>query len=105
MYDRVTFTHHFSRQARPKRAVLFTRLAVLVGFLLAARLLAAAPPPGTNKNHPSQATVPIPCVEGTFGTAVHWTSDLKAARATAKEDNRLVFLIQVSGNFAKDNFT
>ena len=40
-----------------------------------------------------------------FGTAIEWAEDAEQAGQLAKEHDKLVFLIQVSGNFAREEFT
>ena len=40
-----------------------------------------------------------------YGTAFTWAESPKQARELAQQQNKLVFLIQVSGNFAKEEFT
>ena len=40
-----------------------------------------------------------------FGTAIEWAEGVKQAAQLAKEQEKLVFLIQVSGNFALEGFT
>ena len=40
-----------------------------------------------------------------LGTALEWTSSPEAAFQLAKQAGKLVFLIQVSGNFAREEFT
>ncbi len=41
----------------------------------------------------------------TFGTVIQWQKAAKAAARLAKQQDKLVFLIQVSGNFAREEFT
>ncbi len=41
----------------------------------------------------------------TLGTALHWVSNANEAARLAKQQGKLVFLIQVSGNFAREEFT
>ena len=40
-----------------------------------------------------------------FGTAIEWAESVEQAAQLAKEQDKLVFLIQVSGNFAREGFT
>jgi hypothetical protein len=40
-----------------------------------------------------------------LGTAIHWIADTQEAADLAKTEDKLVFLIQVSGNFAREEFT
>lgn len=41
----------------------------------------------------------------TFDTAIAWRSDLKQAAAEAKAENKLLFVMHLSGNLAKSAFT
>ena len=41
----------------------------------------------------------------THGTLIHWAETPAKAAALAKEEGKLIFLIQVSGNFAREEFT
>ncbi|HVA47843.1 MAG TPA: hypothetical protein VNH11_15855 [Pirellulales bacterium] len=41
----------------------------------------------------------------TLGTAIHWMQSPDAASRLASEEGKLVFMIQVSGNFARQEFT
>jgi len=47
------------------------------------------------------ATVGMP----TLGTSVHWVATPDEAGKLAEKEHKLVFLIQVSGNFARQEFT
>ena len=40
-----------------------------------------------------------------LGTAIDWADNAKQAAQLARQQNKLVFLIQVSGNFAREEFT
>jgi hypothetical protein len=40
-----------------------------------------------------------------FGTAIEWAENVEQAAELAKAQDKLVFLIQVSGNFAREGFT
>lgn len=40
-----------------------------------------------------------------FGTAIEWAENVEQAAQLAKEHDKLVFLIQVSGNFAREGYT
>lgn len=44
-------------------------------------------------------------INGTLGTALMWTENVAAANSQAKEEDKLVFLLHVSGNFAREEFT
>jgi hypothetical protein len=41
----------------------------------------------------------------TLGTSVHWMPSPDEAVKVAEKEHKMVFLIQVSGNFAKEEFT
>ncbi|MFT5328421.1 MAG: hypothetical protein ACI8P0_006334 [Planctomycetaceae bacterium] len=41
----------------------------------------------------------------TFDTALEWRSDLGESAAEAKEENKLLFVMHLSGNLAKAAFT
>jgi len=45
------------------------------------------------------------CTGDNLGTMITWFEDTKDAAKLAREQDKLVFLIQVSGNFAKEEFT
>ena len=45
------------------------------------------------------------CTGEKLGTAIAWYDDAEVASRMAKEQGKLVFLIQVSGNFAREEFT
>ncbi len=47
----------------------------------------------------------VACTGEQLGTAITWFRDTKAAARLARDEKKLVFLIQVSGNFARDEFT
>lgn len=42
---------------------------------------------------------------GRHDTQVNWVASLEQASKQAKADGKLVFLMQVSGNFAREEFT
>lgn len=44
-------------------------------------------------------------IDPKLGTAITWMPTPDAAWRAAKEDDKLVFMIQVSGNFARQEFT
>ncbi|MFQ5731713.1 MAG: hypothetical protein ACE5KM_07145 [Planctomycetaceae bacterium] len=43
--------------------------------------------------------------EPSLGTSLHWVAEPAKAARIAKRQGKLVFLIQVSGNFAREEFT
>jgi len=76
-----------------------------------------APPTSSPKEDPPQVaalleapTVPV-CTSGNcsidrrFGTQVDWVADVDQAAMTAQQQGKLVLLLQVSGNFAREEFT
>ena len=90
----------------------------LAGTLLFPALVAAAPPTGKllAKNDPSGATCSSgacttadgdqqPDPDRKLGTAITWMDSPDAASRAAVEEGKLVFMIQVSGNFARQEFT
>jgi hypothetical protein len=58
---------------------------------------------GTCSNNPADEQ-PSPA-DNRLGTAVNWMPTPDAAARAAAADDKLVFLIQVSGNFARQEFT
>ena len=45
------------------------------------------------------------CKRETFGTAVHWAGSVSEAARLAKEKEKLVFILHVSGYFEDPKFT
>lgn len=88
--------------------------AVAIGGLL----LNPFPAGAATKARKSAAAIPL-CTDGTcsvaaatpatadrtLGTAIHWMESPDAASRAATEQGKLVFMIQVSGNFARQEFT
>lgn len=57
-------------------------------------------------SHLTQVCTPDTCGDlPRLGTALHWVADTNAAAKLAKQQGKLVFVIQVSGNFAREEFT
>jgi len=54
---------------------------------------------------PAAEAVPSADVDSKLGTAVTWMPTPDAASRAASDQNKLVFMIQVSGNFARQEFT
>ena len=52
-----------------------------------------------------QCTSDAPSPSQRFGTAIEWAASVEQAARLAGEQDKLVFLIQVSGNFAREGFT
>ena len=45
------------------------------------------------------------CQGEKLGTTVNWYEDMKEASRLAREQGKLLFVIHVSGNFAREEFT
>ena len=41
----------------------------------------------------------------TYGTAVHWIRTAVEAKKLAREQDKLIFVVHLSGNFSRDEFT
>lgn len=56
---------------------------------------------------PPQAAACVACEAANhqYGTKLHWTNSVQAAAKQAAQQSKLVYLIQISGNFAKPGFT
>jgi hypothetical protein len=67
----------------------------------------ASPPDGGDEQAAAGATCSASATSSlpTLGTAVHWMPSPDEAVKLAEKERKLVFLIQVSGNFAKEEFT
>ena len=78
-------------------AVLFAGLLTAPGQAL----LAFGPPVDADWDQP----VAEVCTGEKLGTQIAWYDDSQLAARLAKEQGKLVFLIQVSGNFAREEFT
>lgn len=67
----------------------------------------ALPPAGGNDQATAGDTCSATATSGlpTLGTAVHWVATPDEAGKLAEKERKLVFLIQVSGNFARQEFT
>lgn len=78
-------------------------VALVTGFLAApGQPLWAFGPPGEAGWDQPPAGV---CTGEKLGTAIAWYDDSRRAARLASEQGKLVFLIQVSGNFAREEFT
>ena len=64
-------------------------------------LLAFGPPVDADLDQP----VAEVCTGEKLGTTIAWYDDSQLAARLAREQGKLVFLIQVSGNFAREEFT
>ena len=67
----------------------------VIGALLLLSLAAAA------QDAPTCAT----CGQRTYGTAIQWTGSPSEAAAKARAEEKLVFVLHVSGNFEDPAFT
>ena len=78
-------------------------VAIFAGLLTAPgqALLAFGPPVDTDLDQP----VAEVCTGEKLGTTIAWYDDSQLAARLAREQGKLVFLIQVSGNFAREEFT
>jgi len=45
------------------------------------------------------------CLDRKFGTQITWTKTVEQASKLARDQNKMVFLIQISGNFELEEFT
>ena len=45
------------------------------------------------------------CDEGQYNTAIVWNEDIFAAAKQAREQEKLLFVLQLSGNFKNETFT
>ncbi len=41
----------------------------------------------------------------TYGTAIHWVRTAAEAKKLAREQDKLIFVVHLSGNFTRDEFT
>lgn len=53
----------------------------------------------------SAANAEKQCSDETYGTKLAWAPDARTASERARAESKLVFVIQVSGNFAREEFT
>ena len=77
--------------------IFFSSLLVVPGLSLH-----AANEPGESDTSQQVAEV---CTGESLGTIVTWYKDPKFAAQLAREQNKLLYVIQVSGNFALEEFT
>jgi hypothetical protein len=82
-----------------RRILLFTAAGV---WLAAALGLAFAGNPGNNDGN-SVRVHPVSC--GSYGTSVEFVSTPSDAAREAKKDQKLVFVLHVSGHFEDPKFT
>ena len=78
-------------------AVFFAGLLVAPGQAL----LAFGPPVEADWDQP----VAEVCKGEKLGTTITWYDEPQVAARLAKEQGKLVFVIQISGNFAREEFT
>lgn len=84
---------------RSSRALFWLALATwLVAVGWANHQASAAPP--NNDDQPA-----VRDADRRYGTAIEWAESLEEATRLAKEQGKLVFVLQVSGHFARDEFT
>ena len=53
----------------------------------------------------AHADDPHPAVCDDYGTAVRWVTPLDKAAELAERDSRMLMVVHLSGNFAKEEFT
>ncbi len=41
----------------------------------------------------------------TYGTAIHWVPTAAEAKKLARDEDKLIFVVHLSGNFTRDEFT
>jgi hypothetical protein len=41
----------------------------------------------------------------TYGTAIHWVRTAAEAKKLARAEDKLIFVVHLSGNFTRDEFT
>ena len=81
-----------------------TSAAILFAGLLASpviSLLAASQPSEAD----ASPAVARECTGAKLGTTVTWYKDTKIAAQLARDQGKLLYVIQVSGNFALEEFT
>ena len=61
-------------------------------------------PPASTSASPA-CTATEPGKDQAFGTALNWIQDLETASTAASKQHKLLFVLQVSGNFAIEEFT
>ena len=72
-------------------------LALLAATLIAASRLQGEPPVVGCGGQPAEPSH--------FGTAILWEPDPHLAALRARMESKLLFVVQLSGNFAKTSFT
>jgi hypothetical protein len=45
------------------------------------------------------------CGDDTYGTTIHWVRTAAEAQKLAREQDKLIFVVHLSGNFTRDEFT
>jgi hypothetical protein len=82
------------------RATVCIFLSFLIGLLIASQVTAQE----TSQEKPAEFCAKCAGLK-TAGTTVHFTDTIKDAQKYAKEHGKLVFMLHVSGNFDKEEFT
>ncbi len=69
--------------------------------------VSASPLAGGDDQATAEGSCSVAATTGlpTLGTAIHWVTTPDEAGKLAEKEHKLVFLIQVSGNFARQEFT
>ncbi len=99
--DRAGWKSHSDRKPglRARRELLWLALVVWLSAVGWTNHQALAAPPNMDGQ-------PAVCdADRRFGTAIVWAESLDEAARLAKEQGKLVFVLQVSGHFARDAFT
>jgi hypothetical protein len=80
-------------------------MAVAMTFAVAflATIATAAKPIDSSKAKVPAIAAPAKC--GVYNTALTWYDSPSRAAEEARKQNKMLFVIQVSGNFAREEFT
>ena len=83
------------------RETVFTLLFAGLLTVSGQALRAFGPPVEADWNPPAAEV----CTGEKLGTTITWYDEPQVAARLAKEQGKLVFVIQISGNFAREEFT
>jgi hypothetical protein len=78
---------------------------MLIGTVLGLALVHGAALAGTKPAKAPPAVAPAEGTCGSFGTSVHFVDTPVEAAKQAKKEEKLVFVLHVSGNFEDPRFT
>lgn len=75
--------------------------------LIASPLFASEPAAGSGSSRVTEEPSPkcTRCGEGTFGTSVQWVGSVPEAARQAQKEQKLVFVLHVSGLFENAGYT